>query len=110
MIRRPPRSTLFPYTTLFRSHRRHRRRVAQPRAVVDVVGAERAAEHPHDEIVLLVGALRRGEAGEGIAAALALEPQQLLGGELQRFIPRRLAERLVPRWRRGHAVADVEVD
>src|SRR5688572_32740892 len=25
MIRRPPRSTLFPYTTLFRSHRRERR-------------------------------------------------------------------------------------
>src|SRR5260370_29445380 len=25
MIRRPPRSTLFPYTTLFRSHRRHPR-------------------------------------------------------------------------------------
>src|SRR5258708_31380847 len=24
MIRRPPRSTLFPYTTLFRSHRRNR--------------------------------------------------------------------------------------
>src|SRR5258708_24742762 len=23
MIRRPPRSTLFPYTTLFRSHARH---------------------------------------------------------------------------------------
>src|SRR3712207_8239005 len=38
MIRRPPRSTLFPYTTLFRSapagsarHRRRRRR-ARPRA------------------------------------------------------------------------------
>src|SRR5256885_15037251 len=28
MIRRPPRSTLFPYTTLFRSIRRHRREVA----------------------------------------------------------------------------------
>src|SRR3712207_6864841 len=26
MIRRPPRSTLFPYTTLFRSHRRGRLR------------------------------------------------------------------------------------
>src|SRR2546421_2920037 len=26
MIRRPPRSTLFPYTTLFRSGRSHRRR------------------------------------------------------------------------------------
>src|SRR6267143_5401336 len=25
MIRRPPRSTLFPYTTLFRSHSRHER-------------------------------------------------------------------------------------
>src|SRR2546427_8488911 len=25
MIRRPPRSTLFPYTTLFRSQQRHRR-------------------------------------------------------------------------------------
>src|SRR2546422_5231814 len=25
MIRRPPRSTLFPYTTLFRSHRRKHR-------------------------------------------------------------------------------------
>src|SRR5205809_5787620 len=26
MIRRPPRSTLFPYTTLFRSHPRRKRR------------------------------------------------------------------------------------
>src|SRR2546422_7037749 len=35
MIRRPPRSTLFPYTTLFRSprvHRSDRRRRLQPRA------------------------------------------------------------------------------
>src|SRR5947199_2541650 len=29
MIRRPPRSTLFPYTTLFRSHRVRRGRRAQ---------------------------------------------------------------------------------
>src|SRR5260370_29304568 len=28
MIRRPPRSTLFPYTTLFRSHLEHIRTVA----------------------------------------------------------------------------------
>src|SRR2546428_13635504 len=28
MIRRPPRSTLFPYTTLFRSHAQARRRPA----------------------------------------------------------------------------------
>src|SRR2546422_7142623 len=30
MIRRPPRSTLFPYTTLFRSHRRSRNSHAAP--------------------------------------------------------------------------------
>src|SRR2546426_9406334 len=41
MIRRPPRSTLFPYTTLFRSHHRSvsldHQRAAHPRA-----GDERA--------------------------------------------------------------------
>src|SRR3712207_7353887 len=31
MIRRPPRSTLFPYTTLFRSHRQHAAGPAPPR-------------------------------------------------------------------------------
>src|SRR5438034_4517770 len=31
MIRRPPRSTLFPYTTLFRSHQRLRVRRGRPR-------------------------------------------------------------------------------
>src|SRR3712207_7926737 len=34
MIRRPPRSTLFPYTTLFRSSRRGARREGDPRADV----------------------------------------------------------------------------
>src|SRR2546422_8088908 len=34
MIRRPPRSTLFPYTTLFRSLLRHARPFLEPRAVV----------------------------------------------------------------------------
>src|SRR3712207_7631690 len=38
MIRRPPRSTLFPYTTLFRSHREvwvsQRLRTARPRHVL----------------------------------------------------------------------------
>src|SRR5437764_9320626 len=29
MIRRPPRSTLFPYTTLFRSYPNHQRRLQQ---------------------------------------------------------------------------------
>src|SRR5690242_21164644 len=40
MIRRPPRSTLFPYTTLFRSEVEHVERALHRRlgAVLDVVG------------------------------------------------------------------------
>src|SRR5258707_10221009 len=34
MIRRPPRSTLFPYTTLFRSGNRRRRIESDSRAIV----------------------------------------------------------------------------
>src|SRR5260370_14875458 len=33
MIRRPPRSTLFPYTTLFRSRRKRRRAPPVPRGL-----------------------------------------------------------------------------
>src|SRR5574341_2011003 len=44
MIRRPPRSTLFPYTTLFRSPMRHEaQRRAQPNA------AQAAARHRSEE-------------------------------------------------------------
>src|SRR3712207_7282807 len=59
MIRRPPRSTLFPYTTLFRSlvpraeeERRVRRRLA----------ADAGAQAAHD-----VGGLRPGEDAEAQA-------------------------------------------
>src|SRR2546427_9535011 len=58
MIRRPPRSTLFPYTTLFRSQdevpcaaepHSERHRVARKAAVVPAVGliaiGERSEEH-----------------------------------------------------------------
>src|SRR2546430_9996279 len=43
MIRRPPRSTLFPYTTLFRSRRRERareRRAAHDLDVEELLGAD----------------------------------------------------------------------
>src|SRR3712207_7972043 len=47
MIRRPPRSTLFPYTTLFRSQLLVTQRVPQqvhvPRGVDGVEGAQRVA-------------------------------------------------------------------
>src|SRR5438034_3797087 len=55
MIRRPPRSTLFPYTTLFRSSRALvgagvRRRAGRPVVAVDVGGREvrRAARVDRD--------------------------------------------------------------
>src|SRR5256885_10717808 len=52
MIRRPPRSTLFPYTTLFRSphdpYRRDRRRPAhqQPVGGMDTQCAQRHRDRP----------------------------------------------------------------
>src|SRR2546422_8383976 len=52
MIRRPPRSTLFPYTTLFRSHQREQdlssscRRPTAPRAPW-ALGVRQALAPPH---------------------------------------------------------------
>src|SRR2546426_2289965 len=43
MIRRPPRSTLFPYTTLFRSERRH------PVAAVQRLHRVFVLARPHDQ-------------------------------------------------------------
>src|SRR3712207_7183325 len=43
MIRRPPRSTLFPYTTLFRSHRAPVRSCTVPRVRGGCPGARAAA-------------------------------------------------------------------
>src|SRR2546427_6892901 len=49
MIRRPPRSTLFPYTTLFRSHRRpcvSRRAHAQPAPHIPGIRGEKRCDPP----------------------------------------------------------------
>src|SRR5436309_13575785 len=45
MIRRPPRSTLFPYTTLFRSDRRRHVRARTPRACPPRARRLRSEEH-----------------------------------------------------------------
>src|SRR3712207_8860332 len=54
MIRRPPRSTLFPYTTLFRSHRDPRDRGADRR------GQARGAAGSQDPALSLAAELRGG--------------------------------------------------
>src|SRR3712207_8402305 len=47
MIRRPPRSTLFPYTTLFRSHgAKHVRRAEPARGVEAGADGERPGREP----------------------------------------------------------------
>src|SRR6516165_3104316 len=45
MIRRPPRSTLFPYTTLFRSLAIFRQRARVPEPVFPPQEGERSEEH-----------------------------------------------------------------
>src|SRR5256885_11051926 len=49
MIRRPPRSTLFPYTTLFRSRIGHARGEAAPSADVAQSQPHERNEPEHDE-------------------------------------------------------------
>src|SRR3712207_8162092 len=56
MIRRPPRSTLFPYTTLFRSGRDSHRDVER----LVLLGLERAADHLYRRGVLDQDVVRRG--------------------------------------------------
>src|SRR3712207_7673686 len=48
MIRRPPRSTLFPYTTLFRSQRRAGERDPEGQGRVDAQGQHRARDRQGD--------------------------------------------------------------
>src|SRR3712207_7385600 len=65
MIRRPPRSTLFPYTTLFRSDalgRLHRHRVAVAQGELEVRAAGLHAVADPDDLEGLAVAL--GDAGD----------------------------------------------
>src|SRR2546427_9347882 len=60
MIRRPPRSTLFPYTTLFRSHAEA---LADPRVAERLVGDAALAERQ-------LAHLRQRDGGSGVAVPL----------------------------------------
>src|SRR3989454_7678627 len=73
MIRRPPRSTLFPYTTLFRSH-------AEPEQHAQRHGGE--SEHER-QMVQLVQPLERREQPEHPPEALRLERSEEHTSEIQ---------------------------
>src|SRR5438874_11355488 len=80
MIRRPPRSTLFPYTTLFRSHYKR----AAERYVLNVLQVlERL--HPDrpptlDEVVQLMDPRRLGARLRGIPGPLSERVHDYLAG------------------------------
>src|SRR2546422_3683957 len=59
MIRRPPRSTLFPYTTLFRSLA-----AEGDRDLVRLHPRRRLAEGRHDPSPVRIGAVERGRSEE----------------------------------------------
>src|SRR2546422_3104559 len=65
MIRRPPRSTLFPYTTLFRSRRPpaplQRRRSPRSSVAAASSRSQRPADVAHAEIVRQLGKPLRSE-------------------------------------------------
>src|SRR3712207_7831917 len=52
MIRQPPRSTLFPYTTLFRSVEEIRLETVVPAHAADRAVAAATAAHPYEEVAL----------------------------------------------------------
>src|SRR3712207_9451060 len=60
MIRRPPRSTLFPYTTLFRSHLVGRVRVEIAGGLVGEDQARAVREGPRDRHPLLLAPRKLG--------------------------------------------------
>src|SRR2546428_7910551 len=70
MIRRPPRSTLFPYTTLFRSRSGHARRVGTEYGYQDlghVESNERPEVTPVDVLARRVAERSVGDADQDVA-------------------------------------------
>src|SRR2546422_11369856 len=111
MIRRPPRSTLFPYTTLFRS--------IEPRREVDVL-AQQAAQHLLDvgdesvqaddaRLQHLLAAEREQLPGEprrpvcGLADFLGVVPPRVTRGQVfERSEERRVGKECRSRWSPYH--------
>src|SRR2546429_4527961 len=96
MIRRPPRSTLFPYTTLFRS------RIRAARA--DREGAKRwhsnlALRHPHDRADATEGPV------EGLREARSEEHTSELQSRLH-LVCRLLLEKKKKQTRQRHSLDD----
>ena len=64
--------------------------------MIDVVRSEPGSDELLEEIRLFVGALRRTESGERALAVRVADVAQSLRGKVERFVPGRLAEHLMP--------------
>src|SRR3989454_9725287 len=109
MIRRPPRSTLFPYTTLFRSELRHRgiaARLEPVRAGETILVPDR--RHPGveeigaegDEVACVrevVPGPRGRTEGEAISFAQRLEGERLVGQVPATHLPHPVVHELAER-------------
>src|SRR5258708_9504702 len=68
MIRRPPRSTLFPYTTLFRS-----KNLAEPRRCIHRIAGEMGLDAPR-----ITAAVRTGDTPSSERASMLKTPPHIL--------------------------------
>ena len=84
--------------------RRHARRVAQARAVVDVVGAEAGAHQLLEQVRLFVGAFGGAETGQRPLAVRIAGLTKSLGRNVERFFPGGLAEDILPVFGIDHEV------
>src|SRR5436190_13600915 len=75
MLRRPPRSTLFPYTTLFRSDDRRRRQVGRGEPAEELpAGRERGRSEEHTSEL---------QSHSDLVCRLLLEKKKTVTGALQ---------------------------
>src|SRR5437016_7175367 len=68
MIRRPPRSTLFPYTTLFRSMKQ-----LEPTTVDHYISEHQAGQTVSGRLVEVSGDSAKVELGEGVMAVCQIK-------------------------------------
>src|SRR2546430_14243393 len=84
MIRRPPRSTLFPYTTLFRSHREPAHPIGAERARAAADRRSHPAANPRARDPTPTGHQDREALTDGEAQAVREEAPPHEGREIER--------------------------